>query len=373
MGQVQTAEGRPVAGAHVVLNCVCANDRDDLGPWLAAVDKKEEIHLGNDHLPRYLIGPGLARIRATTDAKGRFRLPGIGQGRVAEVKVFGASAAIATVWARTARGNKLLVTGTMMTGDGCYGNEMVVVVTSSRPVVGVVTDADTGAALVGAQVQIVRFARTNQFMSMVTSMEVRTDAKGRFRVEGLPLGADNLLLVRPRLDQPYLPATVEADTSAGDGPAKVKVETRRGVWVQGRVTDAETNRPLVAKIDVFCPEKNPNRAKYPNYGWILPGTLYRTDGAGNFRVPAIPGPAVIAAQLEGTGGPNYGAETTSQAGRMYRQLRGVQKIDGLPAENFGARYFLVRPWTLETEKYHQLRSLEITADKGPVQCDFKIK
>jgi RNA polymerase sigma factor (sigma-70 family) len=379
IGQLKTAQGRPVAGAHVVLSGIYSNDKGDLGPWLAAVGKGEAFYQATDRcLNRRLFGPGLSRIAATTDADGHFQLNGIGQNRVAELRVWGPTAACRTVLARTAPGEKVGINGSSFfpPADGvCYGRDMTLTIAPSRPIEGVVTDADSGAALAGALVQTVAFARSNQVFPidiMEASMEVRTDATGRFHVEGLPIGEDNRLLIRPRGELPYLPATVEVDTSKGDGPAKVQVKTRRGVWVVGQVTDAKTNRPLFARIDVFCPEKNLHAARYPNYTWILTGTLCQTDGAGKFRVPAIPGRAVIAACLVGTG-PEYGAETTTQAGRKYRPLSVATKIEGLPAERFDGRYFSVQPTSLEIRHYHQIHSLEIPADAPSVSCDLKVE
>ena len=157
----------------------------------------------------------------------------------------------------------------------------------SRPIEGVVKDADTGKPVAGAVVQSQKFADSNVIPAEYLS--ARTDAAGRFRLEGMPVGPDNLVLIRPPGDQPYLPAVVEVDTSSGKGPVKQEVQVRRGVWVEGRVTEAKTGRPLVASIDVFSPTSNPQRARYASYRMMIAGQLHRTDSNGRFRVPAIPG------------------------------------------------------------------------------------
>src|SRR5262249_53712372 len=139
--------------------------------------------------------------------------------------------------------------------QGCFGPEIALTAAASRPIEGVVKDADTGEPVAGAVVQSQMFARLN-FMPAEFVSARTTDAAGRFRLEGMPVGRDNVLLVRPTGDRPYLPAAVEVDTRAGEGPVKLEVQIRRGVWVEGQVTEAKTGRPLLATIDVFCPWGN---------------------------------------------------------------------------------------------------------------------
>jgi len=81
---------------------------------------------------------------------------------------------------------------------------------------------------------------------------------------------------------------------------------------------------------------------------------------------------VIAAQLVGTG-PEMGKEATTQAGRSYRSLRGLNKIEGLPAELHSGHYMDVVPTSLQSRTYHQLRSLDIPADAESVPCDLKVE
>src|SRR5262249_1461890 len=161
-GQVKTLEGKPAAGARVELYFVGGNDRGDLKPRLKAVGRGRGSEVSGERLDRFLIGPGLERIGTTTDADGRFRLSGVGRGRLAALRVWGPSSAHACVLARTEPGEKVLVpgiSGAVFPGaDGCYGQEMALQLAPSRPVEGVVTDVETGAPLVGAIIQSQKFA-----------------------------------------------------------------------------------------------------------------------------------------------------------------------------------------------------------------------
>jgi hypothetical protein len=232
-----------------------------------------------------------------------------------------------------------------------------------------VTDADTGRPVAGARVTSLKLAGTD-FYRPNDHLSGRTDGAGRVRLEGLPVGRENLLLVLAPDGQPYLPAGLTADTTKGGDPVALGVRIRRGVWVEGRVTDAKSGRPLLAAVDVFYPEGNPNLARYPDlYVW---GGMQRTDGTGHFRVPAVAGRAVVAVRLSGRDVPSRGQPAVAQAGRNYPLLKAV-KLDGLSDKPL-AIYRVVRPpRPLTSIDYHQIRSIEVPADKPTVECNFAIE
>ena len=110
-----------------------------------------------------------------------------------------------------------------------------------QSIVGVVRDADTGRPVPGAIVQSHRFAGNG--LTGLAALRTRADAQGRYRLDGLPAGKGNALLARGPDDQPYLAAVAEVDTSTGDGPVELELKLKRGLWAEGRVTDADTGRP----------------------------------------------------------------------------------------------------------------------------------
>jgi hypothetical protein len=126
-------------------------------------------------------------------------------------------------------------------------------------------------------------------------------------------------------------------------------------------------------IDIFYPKNNPNLAQYPNHTFVFPGKLYRTDGSGRFRVPAIPGRAAVAARLCGTG-PEFGKRDTTQSGKSYRPLSDDIEIEGITEIQSMRNYYMnVQPSTFQPHMYHQIRSLVIPATAKTVQCDLKIE
>ena len=138
-------------------------------------------------------------------------------------------------------------------------------------------------------------------------ISTRTDARGRYRIEGLPIAPKgtkrhdgNELSVRPG-SLPY----IESDhfrVPASDGlePIELNLELRRAVMVKGRLTEKGTGKPLAAEIYYAPFATNKNCSKYSTYSsgvWNMFGndSRYHSDADGNFQIPVIAGRGVIAA------------------------------------------------------------------------------
>ena len=87
-GQIIDLEGNPIVGASLRVIQINASPLNDLGPWLAAVERKEGDgwELEHRYLSRYTLEPSPT---VTTDAEGRFRITGIGRNRVAWLQLEG--------------------------------------------------------------------------------------------------------------------------------------------------------------------------------------------------------------------------------------------------------------------------------------------
>jgi RNA polymerase sigma factor (sigma-70 family) len=374
-GRVETPEGKPVAGATVRLESVYGNDKNDLTAWNAAVHRKEDFGAARKHLPRELGGDGLRRFAATTDKQGRFRLTGIGANRVVSLRLGGPGLAAATIVARTQRGSRLdMNMGGWFAPDphGCFGAAFALSAGPARPIIGVVRDADTGRPVPGAVVQSHRFAGSG--IHGIPLLRTRADAGGRYRLDGMPAGKGNALLARGAGDQPYLASVAEVDTSAGDGPAELELKVKRGLWAEGQVTDAATGRPLAANIEYFCLFRNPHGGAVHGFdGASLGATGYHTDAAGRFRVPVLPGPGVVAAQLHGqrTWTILSKLSSTWQAGKGYTEYRGKFDPPDAPAAQ-GGRFVLARPYHFFVVNYHQMAVINPAKDAKSVTCDLPV-
>jgi RNA polymerase sigma factor (sigma-70 family) len=372
-GRIETPDGQPIAGATVRLEGVYANAANDLVAWRAAAERKEDFNAAVQYLPLQLGGAGLERVAATTDRSGHFELTGIGANRVVSLRLGGPGLAAATVVARTQPGQRLEMN---LNGwfapepHGCFGADFTVSAAPARPVVGVVRDIDTGRPVPGAVVQSYRFA--GHELRGVASLHTRADAQGRYRLDGMPAGKGNMLLARGSGDLPYLAAVAEVDTSTGDGPAELDLKLKRGLWAEGRVTDADTGRPLSAGVDYYCLRESNRRGDVPGFdGAILGVTGYHTDAAGRFRVPALPGPGVVAATLHGER--TFAAFTkrasTWQAGKSYADYQG--KFDGPDGIN-GGTSVSARPCLFSPISYNQLTVINPAEDAGSVTCDLPV-
>src|SRR5690606_10021251 len=84
-------------------------------------------------------------------------------------------------------------------------------------VLGQVRDAETGDPIPNVEVQLVHFA--GDMMTQLGFIRTRTDARGRYRLAGLPVGGGHEIAVVPSLEQPYFLTEQELPKVAADaGP-----------------------------------------------------------------------------------------------------------------------------------------------------------
>jgi protocatechuate 3,4-dioxygenase beta subunit len=167
-----------------------------------------------------------------------------------------------------------------------YGPRFELTVAPGRVVEGTVRDRDTGRPIPGAKVG-----------SYWSVGDITCDGQGRFRLGGMPKDQDNLLKVVAE-DQPYVKVFKPIGDPRGIGPVRVDVELRRGVWVEGRVIDRSSGRPVKAIVKYLTFRDNPHLKDYPDAS-IFNGTglsseaEYRTDTDGRFRAVALPGGGIL--------------------------------------------------------------------------------
>src|SRR5262249_23262862 len=133
----------------------------------------------------------------------------------------------------------------------------------TKPIVGVVRDRDTKKPLAGVTVQSYKLA--NSPYHGVDMVRTTTDAQGRYRLVGMPKGDGNKILLPPRADQPSPPAHAVVPDTPGFDPVTVDWELKRGVWIEGRITDKVTGKPLKGSVEYFSMYANPNLRDYPGF------------------------------------------------------------------------------------------------------------
>jgi protocatechuate 3,4-dioxygenase beta subunit len=300
-GQIVDLEGKPVAGASLTVLQINAANEENLGPWLkAAKDKKGDLlTLEQSHLPRYTVA--LAP-KVTTDGEGRFRLTGIGRDRLVRVLLEGPTLASQKLLILTRLGKPIEVTehkGRPEYGDPrrvrvFYGADFRHAAAPTKPIVGVVRDKDTKKPLAGVLIYSYKMANHPlHYFDSQAIVRTMTDAKGRYRLVGMPKGEGNKILLMPPDDVPYVPVHAEVRDTTGLDPVTVDFDLKRGVWIKGKITDKVTGKPLQAHVEYLSLYANPHLLRdYP--GFV--GTNNRIVTAkedGSYRIAGLPGPGLI--------------------------------------------------------------------------------
>ncbi len=108
----------------------------------------------------------------------------------------------------------------------------------TKPIAGVVRVKGTGKPVEGAVVWVADPATH-------TSVTARTDAAGRFRLDGVPKGEFYQLRFNPRPGiDPFLGHQMIIDDTEGLKPIEAAIEVPLGVIVTGRLVDKATGRTV---------------------------------------------------------------------------------------------------------------------------------
>jgi RNA polymerase sigma factor (sigma-70 family) len=283
-GQVVDLEGRPVAGARLRLLVLSAPKEKDLA---------EHFHLwdiGKTKSPAVLLAAALPEnIRAVTaDAEGRFRLAGIGRERLATAVIEGPGIASIDVLIMTTAGPLPKVRHP----TPVYGAKFKHVAAPTKPVVGVVRDKDTNRPLAGVTIRSSKLANIGNWHSEYVS--ATTDAEGRYRLVGLPMGKGNVVEVIPPKGEPYLGLSIPLDDPPGADPLTLDIGLKRGLWVEGKLTAKAVGGPLPQwNVLYFSLLDNPHLKEV---GATLSAPVVYTGKDGSFRLVALPGPGLVAVQ-----------------------------------------------------------------------------
>jgi RNA polymerase sigma factor (sigma-70 family) len=300
IGQIVDLEGKPVQGASLRVMQINAAEGEDLRPWLEAVQNKKGYRLELEH--QYLLRYTTALCpRVTTDDKGRFRLTGIGRDRLVTALLEGPTITSEYVHVLTREGEPIRVTdheGGDAPGDRrevttYYGARFRYAATPSRPIVGVVRDKDTKKPLVGFTVRSYKFG--SRPLGIVDVTRTTTDAQGRYRLTGMPRGEGNEIMIVPPGGVPYVAVHARVPDRPGLDAVTADVELKRGVWIEGRITDKVTGKPVQASVEYFALSGNPHLPDYDGFdGAIRMFNFIRTGEDGSYRVAGLPGPGVVA-------------------------------------------------------------------------------
>ena len=318
IGEIIDLQGKPVAGATLRVLEINAGPGEYLGFWLKSTDLKEadKALFEKQDIVRDGIDVSGIALTVKTDAEGRFKLAGVGHNRTIRARLDGPSIASQYLEVVTLPG--VPVAGKHQPKPGSttyYGSYFRYVAAPTKPVVGVVRDKETRKPLAGVTVESNKLAGDS--VPGRNIVQTKTDAEGRYRLTGLPKGEGNMIRLVPGDDQPYVSVHALVPNSPGLEPVTVDFELKRGIWIEGKVTEKVTGKPVAAYVDYFALDNNPHVRDHPGFDGTIPPTWgIATKEDGSYRVVGLPGPGMIAVfytgrhLLAGDRDDEYGAKET---------------------------------------------------------------
>lgn len=363
-GQVVDIEGRPVGGAVLKVSRISdpgshrgieawEEKAQEPGTDYYALQLFEGMGLGND-----IGGTTLDYIDpATTDEQGRFTMKGIGRDRIVRLVISGPGIATSRVYARTRAGQTISVVSDTR-GDPSdkyvyYPAEFTHVAGPSQPVEGIVRDARTKQPLSGVTLQSYHLA--GERMSGWTEGIVRTvtDEQGRYRLEGLPIGKNDVLCLSA-LDQPYILSMFRAVTKPGSGTLKHDIELTRGVWIEGRAYDKSTGKPIRSgNVEYYAFLDNPYAKAVEGFNGAHLDMHYRLNPDGTYRIPGLPGRGIVGVRVD-----------RNDDEEKYQRGQGAEEIDVSDAS------FVAYPGWLSLLNFNVVEEVNPAKDAESVHVDF---
>lgn len=233
----------------------------------------------------------------------------------------------------------------------------------SKPVEGRVYDLDTDQPIAGAVVRaVVVHGRRLSSSRKRQQFATRTDANGRYRLEGLPVGdGSRLVAFTPTGEVAYVPVGRKVDTT--EASDEIDLGLRRGVWAEGRVYDTETDEPFLGNIEYYHFRNDPVYERYPDTRRVFPDGLYPTDADGRFRLPVLPTRGVLAFQFDHS---SVRPGTKSGIDRFPRGGNAAQ-IEGYDAES---GFLRTEPYMLIAANCNGLNEVNPAADAESVRVDM---
>jgi RNA polymerase sigma factor (sigma-70 family) len=330
-GRIVDLEGRPVVGARVRAAGIWYHEKGDIAGWIAKARNGAAGNLWQDlekmSLDPPRRAPGRARdersltIATATGSDGRFKLTGIGRDRIAELIISGPGIATtqAHVFSRPEPEIRTADRGMMRREPFIvHDPKFQLALAPTRRVQGTVRDKDSGRPIAGLEIQAAVFDEHS--LIPAPGIEARTDAEGRYRLDGLSKAGAYRLFIKPAKGLPYLGATRKVPAgSPGLEPITFDIAMKRGVLVRGKATDKVTGRPIMGNADYYVFADNPNLREFEGFS-TSHDQQAELDEQGGYEIVALPGRGIIAVR---------------DAMGRYRPASGFEKIAGYdPKQRF---------------------------------------
>jgi len=300
-GRIIDLEGRPIQGVEVKIRTIRSPGDEGLTAWLDAVAKGDSEERAWRRLQSARPGYEFIGEPIKTDADGRFHIKGLKSDRVVELMPEGASIAFQPIWVVTRAMEPITAKGFLNRYGSSltvfHGADFTYTAMLGRTIEGIVKDARTGRPLAGVDIESERFAGAIHLA--VRDLKSQSDAEGRFRIAGMPRAKGNMIRVVPRGDQPYFASVVEAPNPADLEPARIEFSLLDGIWVEGKLTDQASGKPIPrARLYYFPYLSNPSAVSIPGFARDFLNANDRphtTGDDGSFRLLGLPGRGIVGA------------------------------------------------------------------------------
>jgi hypothetical protein len=329
-GKLVDLEGRPLANVAIKIESIERVDLKLLNEAFAAKSKELRNQAVNaKSYGGFMSGADWQLIfpPVKTDEHGEFILKGMGRDQKVEVTLSHerVSADRLNIVAAEMEANRLphhqfFPNGTQ---DVYFGTRFTYAVGPAVPVVGTVTEFQSGKPIAGAAISIERLFLTkgaNNSQLRVDTWHIRTvtDESGHYRLIGVPLGGIHSIQVRPPLTEPWLTAAQEFSIEPTQTSATVDVKVYRGKWIDVKVSDADTNEPIRGNVEYMALRSNPNIPQTFGLREAFVSQRFPMIQPGGFRVVGLPGPGVLLVRAYGD--------------KVYPRKVGAEQVDGYNAE-----------------------------------------
>jgi RNA polymerase sigma factor (sigma-70 family) len=356
-GRLITTEGKPVSGVTVQVISLS----EPLADLLSAYEQGGKAPRKANE--RKLLTPLNPMLRVTaTDKDGRFEIAGLGTERAALVEVrteqYVLSPAIVAL-REDFDPKKLANAGRQGKPALLFGPTFECAVEASRPLEGTVREANGGKPVAGARVEV-RVARL--------LYQAVTDAKGRYRLIGLPKADTYRVQVAPPDEAPFLTRALQVEDRPGLEPITCNVEMIRGVIVKGQVLDKTTGKGVECQVTLAPLPDNQAAAKETALNASL--MLADTDSEGRYSLVTLPGPNLLLAQVIARdhkidGVPVNAYKTAELDEADGKRVKVLQKagLTVIPVAGGGVEIL---------EQHNVAKVVDVKEDAGAVTCDLTV-
>jgi hypothetical protein len=229
----------------------------------------------------------------------------------------------------------------------------------TRPIEGDIRDKDTGRPIAGVLLRGMVVEEGSTIWA--PGVEATSDARGHYRLNGLPKGPAYRLFIEPGKGQPYTKASFR--TPAGSPslePVRFDIAMKRGVLIRGRVTDKATGRPASGYVNTYAFADNPHVGEFPGYR-SSHEPLARIGDDGRYEVVALPGRGLIACRSD-VGRYRGGVGAAAINGYDPKLIGGIGGFNTLPHICHGADFHVVAE--IAPEPVAETVTVDLQVDPG---------